>query len=116
MLEVRNLCRHFGGIRAVDDCSFGVEEGSITALISPNGAGKTTAFNCISGALKPTGGQQQILAMARTPVQNAVVGLRNADYGYVLDLGRALFEGTSDEILSDPRIQELYLGRPKAAG
>lgn len=57
MLKVRNLCKHFGGIRAVDDCSFSVEEGSITALIGPNGAGKTTVFNCISGTLKPTGGE-----------------------------------------------------------
>lgn len=57
MLEVRNLSKHFGGIRAVDDCSFSVEAGSITALIGPNGAGKTTAFNCISKTLAPTSGQ-----------------------------------------------------------
>ncbi|HSA82005.1 MAG TPA: ATP-binding cassette domain-containing protein, partial [Geminicoccaceae bacterium] len=47
MLEVRSLCKYFGGIRAVDACSFTVARGSITALIGPNGAGKTTAFNCI---------------------------------------------------------------------
>jgi neutral amino acid transport system ATP-binding protein len=57
MLEVRNLCKHFGGIRAVDDCSFTVERGKITALIGPNGAGKTTAFNCISKTLLPTSGE-----------------------------------------------------------
>jgi len=57
MLEVRGLCKHFGGIRAVDDCSFSVEKGSITALIGPNGAGKTTAFNCISKSMGPTSGQ-----------------------------------------------------------
>jgi branched-chain amino acid transport system ATP-binding protein len=57
MLEVRNLCKHFGGIRAVDDCSFTVERGKITALIGPNGAGKTTAFNCISKTLLPTAGE-----------------------------------------------------------
>jgi neutral amino acid transport system ATP-binding protein len=57
MLEVRGLCKHFGGIRAVDDCSFTVEAGSITALIGPNGAGKTTAFNCISKTLPPTSGE-----------------------------------------------------------
>jgi branched-chain amino acid transport system ATP-binding protein len=57
MLEVRGLCKHFGGIRAVDDCSFSVEKGSITALIGPNGAGKTTAFNCISRSMGPTSGQ-----------------------------------------------------------
>jgi len=57
MLEVRNLCKHFGGLRAVDDVSFTVERGSITALIGPNGAGKTTAFNCISRTAMPTGGE-----------------------------------------------------------
>ncbi|MGQ7793879.1 ABC transporter ATP-binding protein [Faunimonas sp. B44] len=57
MLEVRGLCKHFGGIRAVDQCSFTVERGSITALIGPNGAGKTTAFNCISKTLRPTSGE-----------------------------------------------------------
>lgn len=57
MLEVKGLCKHFGGIRAVDDCSFTVERGSITALIGPNGAGKTTAFNCISRTTRPTSGE-----------------------------------------------------------
>lgn len=57
MLEVKNLCKYFGGIKAVDDCSFKIEEGSITALIGPNGAGKTTAFNCISRTARPTSGE-----------------------------------------------------------
>lgn len=57
ILEIRGLSKHFGGIRAVDDCSFAVERGSITALIGPNGAGKTTAFNCISRTLAPTAGE-----------------------------------------------------------
>lgn len=57
MLEVKGLCKYFGGIRAVDDCSFRVERGSITALIGPNGAGKTTAFNCISRTAMPTKGE-----------------------------------------------------------
>ncbi|ACZ39580.1 MAG: ABC transporter ATP-binding protein [Sphaerobacter thermophilus] len=56
ILEVSNLTRVFGGVRAVDDCSFRVRRGTITGLIGPNGAGKTTAFNLISGFLKPTSG------------------------------------------------------------
>lgn len=57
MLEVKNLCKHYGGIKAVDGASFTVEKGSITALIGPNGAGKTTAFNCISRTAVPTSGE-----------------------------------------------------------
>ncbi|MGH6947842.1 MAG: ABC transporter ATP-binding protein [Kiloniellales bacterium] len=57
LLEVQTLTKHFGGITAVDGCSFAVEEGSITALIGPNGAGKTTVFNLITGLHKPDEGQ-----------------------------------------------------------
>ena len=57
MLEVKGLCKYFGGIRAVDECSFAAEAGKITALIGPNGAGKTTAFNCISRTMMPTKGE-----------------------------------------------------------
>lgn len=57
MLEVRSLSKHFGGLRAVDECSFKVERGSITALIGPNGAGKTTAFNCISKTMPLSAGE-----------------------------------------------------------
>jgi len=57
ILKIENLKKHFGGVRAVDDCSFGVERGSITALIGPNGSGKTTVFNLISGVTKSDGGK-----------------------------------------------------------
>ena len=57
ILEVRDLVKDFGGLRAVDHCSFNVWPGPITGLIGPNGAGKTTLFNLLSGAPSPTSGQ-----------------------------------------------------------
>jgi ABC-type branched-subunit amino acid transport system ATPase component/ABC-type branched-subunit amino acid transport system permease subunit len=56
LLEVKGLSKHFGGVKAVDDASFAVPQGSITALIGPNGSGKTTAFNLIGGTMTPTAG------------------------------------------------------------
>lgn len=51
MLEVSGLTKTFGHLTAVKDCSFTVDEGSITALIGPNGSGKTTVFNLVTGYL-----------------------------------------------------------------
>jgi ABC-type branched-subunit amino acid transport system ATPase component len=56
LLQVEGLTKRFGGVTAMDDCSFSVEEGTITALIGPNGSGKTTAFNIITGYLKSDSG------------------------------------------------------------
>jgi ABC-type branched-subunit amino acid transport system ATPase component len=57
MLQVENISKSFGGIRAVDGCSMAVERGSITGLIGPNGSGKTTLFNLITGFYPPDVGQ-----------------------------------------------------------
>jgi len=51
LIEIKNLSKAFGGLRAVNDVSFEVKEKSITALIGPNGAGKSTILNLISGNL-----------------------------------------------------------------
>ena len=47
MLKIVNLKKHFGGVKAVDNCSFEVKENTITALIGPNGSGKTTTLKSI---------------------------------------------------------------------
>jgi branched-chain amino acid transport system ATP-binding protein len=66
MLTVSGLTKRFGGFTALSDVSFEVKEGEILGLIGPNGSGKTTCFNCISGALTPTGGSIRFLGQELT--------------------------------------------------
>jgi branched-chain amino acid transport system ATP-binding protein len=56
LLEVRGLCKRFGGLSANEDVSFVVDRAEIIGLIGPNGAGKTTLFNCLAGFHVPTAG------------------------------------------------------------
>ena len=57
LLEVHNVTKDFGGLRANSDISFSMEKGELVGLIGPNGAGKTTLFNCISGLHQVSAGQ-----------------------------------------------------------
>lgn len=56
LLEVQDLCRRFGGLKAVDGLSFTLHEGRIMGLLGPNGSGKSTALNLVSGVLRPDAG------------------------------------------------------------
>ncbi|HYA87676.1 MAG TPA: ABC transporter ATP-binding protein [Nitrospirota bacterium] len=56
LLEIKNVSKRFGGLRAVKDVSFTVQQNCIKAVIGPNGAGKTTLFNLVSGFLAPDSG------------------------------------------------------------
>jgi len=56
LLDLEHVTRRFGGVVALDDVSFSVEQGEIAGLIGPNGAGKTTAFNVITRLYKPDNG------------------------------------------------------------
>ena len=76
-LEIRELTRDFGGLRAVDKVSFAVDQGSLTAIIGPNGAGKTTLFNLITGALRPSAGSVAFegKTLSPAPHKTARVGI-----------------------------------------
>ena len=60
MLVIESLSKRFGGLKAVDACSFSVQEGTITGLIGPNGAGKTTLFNLLTGFIRPDSGRVRL--------------------------------------------------------
>ena len=57
MLKVQNINKYFGGLKAVNNVTLKVNQGSITGLIGPNGAGKTTLFNTIAGVYSPNSGE-----------------------------------------------------------
>jgi branched-chain amino acid transport system ATP-binding protein len=57
VLETKNVCRYFGGIKAVDGVNLKVGKGEVFGIIGPNGAGKTTFFNVCSGTIAPTSGE-----------------------------------------------------------
>jgi branched-chain amino acid transport system ATP-binding protein len=57
LLEGQRVSKHFGGLKAVDDVDFQLDEGEILGLIGPNGAGKTTLFSVITGSIPPTSGR-----------------------------------------------------------
>ena len=78
-LEIKNLTKAFGGLRAIDDVSLAFPSGSLSAVIGPNGAGKSTFFNLISGAFPPDSGQvlldgQDIVRLSRSERMHQGVG------------------------------------------
>jgi branched-chain amino acid transport system ATP-binding protein len=78
LLEVKNLSKRFGGLQAVKEVSFTVEQGSVKAVIGPNGAGKTTLFNLVSGFLIPDSGAivyRDTLIHGKRPHEIAAQGL-----------------------------------------
>ena len=56
IVSFKDVSLNFGGVKALNNVSFDIKEGSLHAIIGPNGAGKTSIFNCISGIYKPTSG------------------------------------------------------------
>ncbi len=78
MIEIRDLRRSFGGVKALDGVTLTVRDGERRAVIGPNGAGKTTLFNVLTGELPPTGGDVRLAGAQITrlrPWQRARLGL-----------------------------------------
>lgn len=69
VLEVKDVCRYFGGLKAVEKVSIRLNKNQIVALIGPNGAGKTTLFNCITGMYKATSGEIRVFPEKDKPVR-----------------------------------------------
>lgn len=81
ILEIENVSLQFGGVKALNDVSFHINEGEIFSLIGPNGAGKTSMLNCISGLYSPTNGSirfkgQEILNIK--PYKRTTLGIARA--------------------------------------
>ncbi len=137
VLEIRNLCKSFGALRATDDLSLELRPGEIHALIGPNGAGKSTLIAQIAGALKPDSGtirflgrdvtglgvvararlglgrtfQISALAMEHTVLQNAVLGAIGAGGGayrfFVPALGMPALVARAREALERVGLEDL---------
>jgi ABC-2 type transport system ATP-binding protein len=63
VVEVRDLVKHYSGVKAVDGISFDVHQGEILGMVGPNGAGKTTTIECLEGLRRPDGGSIQVLGL-----------------------------------------------------
>ena len=87
VLDVAGLSRAFGGLRAVEDVSFGVRRGTILGIIGPNGAGKTTLFNLINGVLAPDRGE--VILNGRTLRGRRLFEMARAGIGRTFQVVRA---------------------------
>ena len=63
VIQVDDLSKHYGELKAVDSISFGVGRGEVFGILGPNGAGKTTTLECIEGLVEPTSGKTSVLGI-----------------------------------------------------
>ena len=83
-LKVSGLTKDFGGLRAVDQISFQIEQGELVGLIGPNGCGKTTTFNCISGLLEMSSGRVDVLGQDATGMRpDQIQNIGTLGYGEI---------------------------------
>lgn len=77
MIDVRNLSKQFGGVKAVDDISFSVRRGEIFSFLGHNGAGKTTTIRMLTGRSLPTSGSATIAGMDIVEQRNDILPIIN---------------------------------------
>jgi osmoprotectant transport system ATP-binding protein len=107
-IEFRDVSKEFGGKIAVDRLSFGVEEGTTTALVGPSGCGKTTSLKMINRLIEPSGGE--ILVAGRSILDTPLLELRRS-LGYVIQyVGLFPHMTVAENVAAVPRL----LGWPKA--
>src|SRR3989344_5750316 len=83
IIEVKNLVKEFGKVRAVNDLSFSIEEGKITGLLGPNGAGKTTTIQMILDLVTPTSGEIKVFGLDMRHHREEIMGQVNFSSPYV---------------------------------
>lgn len=95
LLEIKNLAKNFGGLRAIDDLDLEIEEGEIVSVIGPNGAGKTTFFNLVTGFYPPSAGEiifDGHLLNGRTPSAITKLGIARTFQTVRLFTGMTIIE------------------------
>ncbi len=107
VIEVCGLTKRFGGVTAVDELSFSVGEGTVTAFLGPNGAGKTTTLRMLLGLVKPTAGTATISGRPYRDVRSSVgasleaTGFHPGRTGRDYLRARALARGADDSSIGD---------------
>ena len=122
LLKVEGLSKSFGGLEAVANLSFEVEEGQILGIIGPNGAGKTTAVNLVSGVIKPTSGRVMVggkdvtgqaphvlveTGLVRTFQSTTVYGAQTVRENLMRGAFRDVYPGLLATLLSTPAAREM---------
>ena len=119
-LSIEHVTVHFGGLVAISDVSFTVDEGELVSLIGPNGAGKTTAFNVVTGFLRPTRGEVRYrgmslnrlkshqvanLGLVRTFQKTSVFGANTVFDNVLIGLHRHGTSSVWETLLAAPRLR-----------
>ena len=118
LLQIDGVTLRFGGVRALNDVSFSVAPGSITAVIGPNGAGKTSLFNTVSGFYRPSAGHVRFKGqdITRVPApQRAKMGLGRSFQNIALFRGMTVLDniklGRHSHLKTNVLDALFYLGR-----